>query len=78
MATITYHWTGNGIARLKTAAHALADDGKRHTVLRRAINHTGNKAFTRTKRELSKQIGASQSLILQNSQGQIVREYPQI
>lgn len=64
MAMISFRWTGDGVARLKTAAAALADRGKRDTAFRRAINHTGNKAFTRTKRELSKQIGASQSLIL--------------
>jgi hypothetical protein len=64
MASITFRWTGDGIARLKTAAASLADNGKRNTAFRRAINHTGDKAFTRTKRELAAQIGASQSIIL--------------
>lgn len=64
MATITISWSGNGITRLEIATAALADDGKRHSVFRRAINHTGDKAFTRVKRELSREIGASQSVIM--------------
>lgn len=64
MAMISFRSTGNGVARMKTAAAALADTDKRGRAFRRALNHTGNKAFTRTKRELSKQIGELQSLIL--------------
>lgn len=63
MATLTFRWTGNGIARLATAAHALADNDKRRSAFRRAINHTGNKAFSRTRRELSRQLGTTQSII---------------
>lgn len=40
MATLTFRWTGNGIARLTTAAHALADNDKRRRAFRRAINDT--------------------------------------
>lgn len=64
MATISISWTGNGLQRLTVAAEHLEDDGTRHKVFRRAINHTGDKAFTRVKRELSKEIGTTQSIIM--------------
>lgn len=58
MAQIIIHWSGNGLARLKAAVDKLANDGQRRKALSRALNHTGNKAFTIVKRTLSQQIGA--------------------
>lgn len=64
MAQISIHWSGNGLARLKAAVDKLGNEGQSRTVLRRALNHTGNKAFTIVKRTLAQQIGASQAAIL--------------
>lgn len=62
MAVITMHWQGNGIARLTAAADKLAGPQK-YTVLRRALNHTGDKVHTIVVRTLAKQIGAPQHVI---------------
>lgn len=56
-------WSGNGLARLTAATEKLAGPQK-VTALRRALNHTGGKVTTRTKRELSQQIGAPQTAIM--------------
>lgn len=63
MTSIVYRWEGNGLARVLEAANTQSGP-KKNTALRRAINHTGRKAFTRTKRELSRPIGASQAVIV--------------
>lgn len=58
MATLVYQWTGDGIARITTAVEALGGPRAR-AALRRAVNHTGDKAFTLVKRTLAKQMGLS-------------------
>lgn len=63
MAQIVINWTGNGIAKITAAAEKLAGSAK-NVALRRALNHTGDKVFTRVKRTLSKQIGASQAMVM--------------
>lgn len=56
MAELRYQWTGDGIARMTIALEALAGP-RRVAAMRRAINHTGDKTFTRVKRALTKQMG---------------------
>ncbi|MFN3624431.1 MAG: hypothetical protein ACK4TP_10250, partial [Hyphomicrobium sp.] len=56
------HWDGNGIARITAATEALAGP-KKTAVLRRAINHTGDKVYTIVVRTLAKQIGAPAGVI---------------
>lgn len=60
VTTLRMQWTGDGIARITTALTAL-EGTKAHTALRRAINHTGAKCYTRTRRTLAKQIGLTQA-----------------
>lgn len=62
MSTLSLRWTGNGIARIEAATKTLAGSGKQ-VALRRALNHTGDKANTRVLRTLSRQIGAPQTMI---------------
>lgn len=62
MPTIYFRWSGDGIAKLEGAMEALAGP-KKIAALRRALNHTGDRAFTIVKRTISKQIGASQAII---------------
>lgn len=63
MATIQFRWEGNGLARITAAAETLAGP-KKNVALRRAINHTGRKVFTRVKRELARQINTSQAMLI--------------
>jgi hypothetical protein len=63
VATITYRWQGNGIAKLTAAADALAGP-KKTAALRRALNRTGDMTFTRVKRALANQIGTTQAIIM--------------
>lgn len=65
MAMLRMQWTGDGIARITTALTAL-EGTKAHTALRRAINHTGDKTFTLTRRTLAKQMGLSAQTMLKN------------
>ena len=60
---LAIRWDGNGIARITEAVQNLTNDAKRATVLRRALNHTGDKVHTRVMRTLAKQIGAPQAVI---------------
>lgn len=62
MTSLTLRWSGDGIARITTAAEALSGP-KKTTALRRAINHTGDKTYTHTMRVLSEHIGTSQVMI---------------
>ena len=62
MATLTMHWQGDGIARLTIAAQKLSSTQK-NNVLRRAVNHTGDKVHTAVMRALAQQIGAPQAVI---------------
>jgi len=62
MATISMHFDGDGVVRLMGATDALAGTRK-HAALRRALNHTGRKCFTRVKRALVKQMGLSSQKI---------------
>ena len=56
MATLVYQWSGDGIARITHAMEALGGP-RAQTGLRRAINRTGEKAYTHVKRALVKQMG---------------------
>lgn len=62
MALISFTWEGSGIARLTVAAERLSGSQK-VAVLRRALNHTGDRTFTTVRRTLSQQIGAPQHVI---------------
>ena len=72
MAQITFRWTGDGIARLEAAMNKL-EGPRKMAALRRALNHTGDKVFTRVKRELQTQIGAPQSVIVRYGKVRKVR-----
>lgn len=63
MAQLTMVWTGDGIARITAACEALSGR-QRHTALRRAINHTGDKTFTLVRRTLAKQMGLNSQKML--------------
>lgn len=49
MAEITIHWQGDGLARMKAAITLLAGKNDPEP-LRRALNHTGDKAYTLVRR----------------------------
>ncbi len=59
MTSITVTWDGDGLQRMQAAVEKLSG---RNTddALRRALNHTGDKARTVVKREVAKQAGLSQ------------------
>ncbi len=60
---LTKHWEGRGIQQMRDAVSKV--DGKTgRTAYRRAVNHTGRKAFTVVKRAVSKQVGLSQARIV--------------
>lgn len=65
MATITFQWTGDGIARVIGATEAL-HGSRKFAALRRAVNHTGDKAYTLVKRTLAKQMGLSSHALLKD------------
>ena len=56
MATLTVSFDGDGIARMSGALNALAG-ARKEAALRRALNHTGDKAYTLVRRTLTKQMG---------------------
>ncbi|MFM2445593.1 MAG: Aurantimonas phage AmM [Pseudomonadota bacterium] len=64
-APIYIHWRDkSGIAIITHAMQAI--EGQRaQAALRRAINHTGNKAFTRTRREISRVSSVPQKVLTQ-------------
>lgn len=62
MPTIVFRLDGDGVSRLTVAMEKLAGP-KKTAALRRALNHTGDRAYTIVKRTISKQIGAPQSII---------------
>ncbi|MCF6200008.1 MAG: phage tail protein [Hyphomicrobiaceae bacterium] len=64
MATISFKWTGDGVARMNTALEAI-EGPRRRKAFRRALNHTGNKTFTQVKRAVSKQMNVKQRLVVQ-------------
>lgn len=72
MAQVSIRWDGNGIARLATAMQAVAGS-KKVTVLRRALNHTGDKTFTTVKRTLARVIGTSQGVLMRYGRVRNVR-----
>ena len=75
MAMISFRWTGDGVARLKTAAAALADRGKRDTAFRRALNHTGNKHAHQARAfETDRRVAVAHPALWQDPQGQGLRE----
>ncbi|EYD71797.1 hypothetical protein [Limimaricola hongkongensis] len=55
---LTYDETGNHI-RFEQAVEKLGDRKKAHDAFRRGINHTGDKAWTKVRRSLAKQMGLS-------------------
>lgn len=63
MATLTIRFEGDGITRLVGAMTQLSN--RVPDAMRRALNHTGDKARTRVKRALSQQIRAPQAAIVQ-------------
>lgn len=63
MSIIRARFDGDGIMKMLVAAEALSN--RTSDACRRAVNHTGDKANTRVKRALSKQIRAPQSAIMQ-------------
>lgn len=56
--------TGDGIMRLADAARALGDQRKAYTAFRRGLNKAGQMAYTQVKREVAKQVGASQAKVI--------------
>ena len=59
MATeIFARWDGDGIFRMEAALKKLSGP-RRIAAARRALNHTGDKVYTRVKRSLAKQMGLS-------------------
>lgn len=69
MATITYRWTGDGIARMEMALSQLESMGRRQAAFRRALNHTGDKVYTRVRRALARQMGLANQSLLKNGRG---------
>lgn len=65
MATIQFKWTGDGVARMTVALERLAGP-RRIAAMRRALNHTGDKTFTRVKRTLAKQMGLPSQKLLKD------------
>ena len=63
MPQIVVSWSGDGLARIEVALKELSGKSRKRAVLRRAINHTGNKVHTRVVRALGQQIRAPQSVI---------------
>lgn len=59
MAQVIVRFEGDGLRRMTIGANRLASEDLRHAY-RRAINHTGGKAFTQVKRALSRQTGLTQ------------------
>ena len=55
--------TGRGLPDMINITTMLGE-GKARTVYRRAINHTGNKGFTKVKRSLARQVGLPQAQII--------------
>lgn len=55
---------GQGFDVFQDAAKALGSENKANRALSRAINHTGSKAFTGTKRALAKQTGLTQKKLV--------------
>ena len=72
MAVITMNWQGDGIARLTVATKKLSG-AQKTAVLRRALNHTGDKVHTIVVRKLGEQIGAPQSVIKRYGQLRKIR-----
>lgn len=56
--------TGDGIMRLADATAALGDRRNAYTAFRRGLNKAGQMAYTQVKREVAKQIGASQAKVV--------------
>lgn len=72
MTAIIFQWTGDGIARLTTATQAL-EGSRKFAALRRALNHTGDKAFTLVKRTLAKQMGLSSQALFKDGRTLVKR-----
>ncbi len=71
MPIIRARFDGDGIMKMLVAAEALTN--RTPDALRRALNHTGDKANTRVKRALSQQIKAPQAAIVQYGRVRPVR-----
>lgn len=65
MARIFATWNGDGIFRMETALKKLRGP-RRIAAVTRALNHTGNKVYTRVKRSLAKQMGLSSQKIFKD------------
>lgn len=68
MATPTLYvqWNNKtGITSIREAINSIADTPRAHAALRRAINHTGNKTFTRVRREISRVSSVPQKILTQ-------------
>ena len=63
MSQIVVSWSGDGLVRVEAALKDIAGSSRKRTVLRRAINHTGDKVHTRVVRALARQIRAPQHVI---------------
>lgn len=57
-------WTGNGHEQLEQAVEALGSK-KAATAIRRAVNHTGRKAYKQVKRAAAEQVGLSQKKLVE-------------
>lgn len=71
MTQIVLKWEGDGIARITAALDGLVE-GRARQALRRAVNHTGDKTYTATRRALAEQMGISAQKLL--SQGRYLRK----
>lgn len=65
-SAVTMTWSGDGIPRLVAAVSVLAGE-QRLKALSRAVNHTGDKAFTVVKRTVARQVGITQSDLIRRN-----------
>lgn len=61
MSGLAYSWRGDGIARITAAIDAIGPE-KGRIVQMRAINRTGDRTFTETRRAVARQVGLPQGL----------------
>lgn len=61
ITTITFRIEGHGLSRVTAAIDTLAGTSRQKAALRRALNHTGDKAYTLVRRELSMVMGLKQA-----------------
>lgn len=64
LARLQLSATGNAHEQFEQAVEALGSK-KAHKAARRAVNHTGRKAFTRVKRAGAKQVGLTQKKLIE-------------